>query len=151
RQQTHLRGLRRHGRGRCVQGNRSRSLSILRARSLGPRCEDGTLGASVEPHFCSRAATGDYPRRSLRLPGSVKMPRPASPGHIDADLWMDREWFFSVYEENKKLPAQKGGARYKNTCHKQGWFCRGLSVPCSSGRRGHFCLQTESPSVGCGH
>ena len=30
---------------------------------------------------------------------------------------------------DNKLPAQKLGGLYKNNCHKQGRFCRGLSVP----------------------
>jgi hypothetical protein len=52
-------------------------------------------------------------------------------------------------EADEHLPAPRTGGLYKNNCHQQGRFCRGLSVPCSSGRRGHVSFQNESP-LGCG-
>jgi len=42
------------------------------------------------------------------------------------------------------MPAQRTGGRYKINCRHSGRFCRGLSVPRPSGRRGHFFLP-ESP------
>src|SRR5258708_11008283 len=49
--------------------------------------------------------------------------------------------FESWVDEN--LPALKTGGLYKINCDKALRFCRGLSVPRSSGQRGHIHLQTE--------
>src|ERR1700731_3813266 len=43
--------------------------------------------------------------------------------------------------EDGHLPARRTGGLYK--CRRQGWFCRGLSVPCFSGRRGHSPFEFE--------
>src|SRR5258708_30131543 len=37
------------------------------------------------------------------------------------------------------------GGLFKITCHEQGMFCRGLSVPRFPGPRGHVSFQTVSP------
>ncbi len=43
------------------------------------------------------------------------------------------------------MPAPRAGGLYKINCHRQGQFCRGLSVACSPGRSGHISFQTELP------
>jgi hypothetical protein len=40
-----------------------------------------------------------------------------------------------------KLPAPNAGGLYKTNFHQRGRFCRGLSVPKYTGRRGHFFSQ----------
>src|SRR5882672_3277657 len=52
-----------------------------------------------------------------------------------------------VWKE-QHLPAPSAGGLYKIKCHQQGRFCRGLSVPCSSGRRGHVSFQS-APAPEC--
>src|ERR1700688_3122066 len=42
---------------------------------------------------------------------------------------------------SEKLPALKTGGHYKINPTNAHRFCRGLSVPCSSGRRGHVPLE----------
>ena len=38
---------------------------------------------------------------------------------------------------SEQLPATNAGGLYKVNSHQEGWSCRGLSVPCFQGRRGH--------------
>jgi len=48
-----------------------------------------------------------------------------------------------ICERNEKLPTQKRVAATKASRTMATWFCSGLSVPCSSGRRGHVSIQTD--------
>src|SRR5882672_8734558 len=49
----------------------------------------------------------------------------------------------SFANEIKICPPKKRAAATKPSCTIVTWFCRGLSVPCSSGRRGHVLVQTD--------
>src|ERR1035437_4750558 len=49
----------------------------------------------------------------------------------------------SIIDEPKSCPPKKRAAATKATRTMAEWFCRGLSVPCSSGRRGHVSIQTD--------
>jgi len=44
----------------------------------------------------------------------------------------------------QRLPAQKAGGLYKTPAQKVGRFCSGRSVPCISGRNGHFRAEAEA-------
>jgi hypothetical protein len=48
------------------------------------------------------------------------------------------------YSGLDKLPTQNSGGLYKHNRAFALRFCRGLSVPCSSGRTGHFSFQIET-------
>src|SRR5713226_3022506 len=71
--------------------------------------------------------------------------------HYSADGWgqkkpVDFGWGLSlVFERTHNCPPQERAASTKTTATDQRWFCRGLTVPCFPGRRGHVSLQTESP------
>ena len=47
-----------------------------------------------------------------------------------------------------KLPAPNAGGLYKINCHQRGQFCRGLSVPRISGRRGHVSFKLSYHCTG---
>src|SRR6267143_5238145 len=47
--------------------------------------------------------------------------------------------------KNEQLPAPTTGGLYKTNRRQRGRSCRGLSVPCFPGRRGHVSFETESP------
>jgi len=50
----------------------------------------------------------------------------------------------SEFPAEERLPAQKAGGRYKTIRTLALRFCRGLYVPCSSGRRGHVSAKIET-------
>jgi len=48
------------------------------------------------------------------------------------------------FRRERTAARPKSGRLYKIKCRQQGRYCRGPSVPCSSGRKGHVPLQTEA-------
>src|ERR1035437_1810378 len=49
----------------------------------------------------------------------------------------------SAMDETTNCPPKERVASTKATRTMTTWFCRGLCVPCSSGRRGHVSIQTD--------
>ena len=52
-----------------------------------------------------------------------------------------------IYERRKSCPPNNRAAATKSTTATATWFCSGLSVPCSSGGRGHLCCQAVNDIV----
>src|ERR1035437_6151362 len=79
------------------------------------------------------------PRPYLQNPPKKSLPsgkRALRPGFLGSGS-------VSIMDETKSCPPQKRAAATEATRTMAKWFCRGLCVPCSSGRRGHVSIQTD--------
>ena len=83
-----------------------------------------------------------FSQRSLMLMGEINPSRPEiferASDFEESGMHQFRSW-----RGCELLPARKTGGRYETDFELALRFCRGLSVPRSSGRRGHVPLQIE--------